>query len=328
MKNKAHFFGSYQGFRQLNGIGTSGFATGYAPNTFLMPWNDYADASSGVCSDVRCTNNVTAYKAYLGSVFGGQTGFPALFGGTGLPATSANITNTAVALLQAKGVAKGGYNQGFYFPAMTQQQVTNFLKCPNNISSPVPALGNGCSTAISDPVGANEDQYIADGDVALSSMNTLYARYMYQRDPQVQPFNCFILAGNCNPGAPLDAYYGNHIGQLELRTILTPNLVNDAHFDFHRDIENNTDPNLGLNDCSLPNGVTIEPLAFNGAPCGSPRRPLLRSSRKCWSLRSLIFWELGAPLGARAETSRWCPATLSIRTNGPTKSPGTTGSIL
>lgn len=270
MKNKAHFFGSYQGFRQLNGIGTSGFATGYAPNTFLMPWNDYADASSGVCSDVRCTNNVAAYKAYLGSVFGGQTGFPALFGGTGLPATSANITNTAVALLQAKGVAKGGFNQGFYFPAMTQQQVANFLKCPNNLSSPVPALGNGCSTAISDPVSANEDQYIADGDVALSSMNTLYARYMYQRDPQVQPFNCFILAGNCNPGAPLDAYYGNHIGQLELRTILTPNLVNDAHFDFHRDIENNSDPNLGLNDCSLPNGATIEPLAFNGSPCGSP----------------------------------------------------------
>jgi len=268
-KNKAHFFGSYQGFRQLNGIGTSGFASGYSPNTILMPWNDYADAASGVCSDVRCTNNVAAYKAYLGSVFGGQTGFLGFLGGTGRPATSANITNTAAALLQAKGAVKGGFNQGFYFPAMTQEQVQNFLQCPNNIGSPVPSVANGCRTAISDPTRANEDQYIADGDYSISTMNTLYARYMYQRDPQLQPFNCFILAGNCNPGAPLNAYYGNHVGQLELRSILTPNLVNDAHFDFHRDIENNTDPNESLKSCSLPNGAMIQPLAYNGAPCGS-----------------------------------------------------------
>jgi hypothetical protein len=277
IKNKAHFFGSYQGFRQLNGIGTSGFASGYSPNTFLMPWNDYADAASGVCSDVRCSNNVAAYKAYLGNLFQGQAGFFSFAGGTGVPingctdptCNSTNITNTAVALLQAKGVVKGGFNQGFYFPSMTQQQVSNFLNCPNNAGSPFAALTNGCRTAISDPTRANEDQYIADGDYAISTNNTIYARYMYQRDPQIQPFNCFILAGNCNPGAPLDAYYGNHVGQLELRTILTPNLVNDAHFDFHRDIENNTDPNSGLKSCSLPNGAMIQPLAYNGAPCGS-----------------------------------------------------------
>lgn len=269
-KNKAHFFGSYQGFRQLNGIGTSGFASGYSPNTILMPWNDYADAASGVCSDVRCTNNVAAYKNYLGSVFGGQSGFLGFLGGTGRPATAANITNTAVALLQAKpNVVKGGYNNGFYFPAMTQAQVANFLNCPNNVGNPFATVGDGCQTAISDPTRANEDQYIADGDVAISPIHTLYVRYMYQRDPQLQPFNCFILAGNCNPGAPLDAFYANHVGQLELRSILTPTLVNDAHLDFHRDIENNTDPNSALKSCALPNGVGIIPLAYNGAACGS-----------------------------------------------------------
>ena len=31
---------------------------------------------SGACSDLRCTNNVPAYQAYLGSVFGGQSGVP------------------------------------------------------------------------------------------------------------------------------------------------------------------------------------------------------------------------------------------------------------
>jgi hypothetical protein len=91
-KDKIFFFGSYQGIRQVNGIGTSGFAFGYTPNTYLLPWNDYADFQSGACSDLRCTNNVPAYKAYLGSVFGGQTGFD------GVPATAPNISNTAIAL--------------------------------------------------------------------------------------------------------------------------------------------------------------------------------------------------------------------------------------
>jgi len=284
MKDKAHFFGSYQGFRQANGIGTSGFASGYVSNTVLMPWNDYADLG-GACSDVRCTNNIPAYKAYLASAFAGQGGFFSFLGGTGVPimpctdasCNSTNITNTAVALLQAPGIIKGGYNQGFYFPSMTQAQEANFLRCPNNINNPLFAtVGDGCSTAISSPTLANEDQYIADGDYTISPVHTIYVRYMYQRDPQFQPFNCFILAGNCNPGAPINAYYGNHVGQLELRSIFTPNLVNDAHFDFHRDIENNTDPNVGLKSCALPNGATIIPLAYNGLGCGDAPPPLVQ----------------------------------------------------
>jgi len=285
-KNKAHFFGSYQGFRQLNGIGTSGFASGYVSNTILMPWNDYADLG-GACTDVRCTNNPAQYKRYLGSVFGGQSGFLGFLGGTNTPVlacaggdptcNSTNITNTAVAMLEAPGIVKGGYNQGFYFPAMTQAQVANYLKCPNNIANPFATVGDGCSTAISDPTRANEDQYIMDGDYAISNVHTLYARYMYQRDPQVQPFNCFILAGNCNPGAPINAFYGNHVAQVELRSILTPTLVNDAHFDFHRDIEDNTDPNSGLKSCNLPNGATIIPLAYNGLDCGATPPPLVQT---------------------------------------------------
>jgi hypothetical protein len=54
-KDKLFFFGSYQGLRQVNGIGTSGFASGYQSSVDLMPWNDYADVAKGVCSDLRCT---------------------------------------------------------------------------------------------------------------------------------------------------------------------------------------------------------------------------------------------------------------------------------
>jgi hypothetical protein len=267
-KDKLFFFGSYQGIRQVNGIGTSGFASGYESNTWLLPWNDYADAASGVCADVRCTNNVPAYKAYLANAFAGQAGFGSAYGGTGRPiepcatgdptCNSTNITNTAVALLQAKGVVKGGYNNGFYFP-----------------SAPESCGLTGCLRAISDPTFAREDQFMINTQYVISSKNSIYERYMYQRDPELETFNCFILPGNCNPGAPIDAYYGNHVGQLELQTIVSANVVNQARFSFHRDIENNSDPNVDLNDCSLPNGATIVPLVYNGSPCGSIPTPAL-----------------------------------------------------
>ncbi|MGH9561691.1 MAG: hypothetical protein ACRD3S_09580, partial [Terracidiphilus sp.] len=214
----------------------------------------------GACSDVRCTNNVAAYRAYLGSVYGGTRAFPAFFGGTGqtVAADGSNISNTAIAMLQAPGVVKGGYNQGFYF------------------ASAQTACGLACvPVAISDPTRATENQYIANSEYVINSKHSLYARYMYQRDPTIETFNCFILVNNCNPGAPINAYYGNHVGSLELQSVLTPNFVNQARFSFHRDVENNTDPNASLNGCSLPNGGSIIPLVNNGAACGTIPTPAL-----------------------------------------------------
>lgn len=259
--DKLFFFGSYQGIRQVNGIGTTGFASGYESNTELLPWNDYADFKSGACSDLRCTNNVPAYRAYLGSAFGGQAAFPAFLGGTGvvIAPNGSNITNTAIGMLQAKGAVKGGYNGGFYFP-----------------SAPASCGLAPCLQAISDPFFAREDQFMINTQYNLDSRNTLYERYMFQRDPIFEPFNCFILPGNCNPGAPVDAYYGNHVGQLEWQWLPSSNIVNQARFAFRRDIENNSDPNSALNACTaLPNGASVIPMSYNGAACGSIATPAL-----------------------------------------------------
>jgi hypothetical protein len=262
-KDKIFIFGSYQGIRQINGVGTSGFASGYEPNVDLMPWNDYADFKSGVCSDLRCTNDVAAYKAYLGNVFAGQSGFfgPA-YGGTGVTinkcsagdstCNSTNITNTAVAMLQEKGVVQGGYNQGFYFPSAPESCGASAAGC-----GPI---------AISEPIVASENQYLLNTDYVISSKNSLSEKYMYSGDPQFQTFNCFIFAGNCNPGAPVNAHYINHIGQLKLTSVLTGSLVNEARFSFHRDVENNTDPN-NVPACSMPNNATIIPLENDGQSC-------------------------------------------------------------
>jgi len=251
-KDKIFFFGSYQGIRQINGIGTSGFASGYASNVQLLPWNDPSDPS-----DPRHINGPAtgpgSYRAYLGSVFQGATGF-----GTGqtIAPDGSNITNTAIALLQAPGLIKNGFNQGFYFPSAPA------------LCKGVATTATGCSLGISIPIVANENQYMGNTDFVLSSKNTLSEKFFTSSDPQTQPFNCFITAGNCNPGAPVDAHYTNYVGQLKLTSVLSGSLVNEVRGDYHRDVEDNTDPNT-LEACNFSTVGNVIPLVNNGSPCGT-----------------------------------------------------------
>lgn len=304
-KDKLFFFGSYQGFRQINGVGTSGFAAGYTPNTLLMPWDDPNDPG-----DPRHLSGPAygpgSYREYLGSVFGGVAQNPPflpgnpsatctlplwytvtgnIFGppsplrecntgffsappnGSGTNVTIApdgsNISNTAIGYLQAAGVVKGGFNHGFYFPSAP----ANCSWVPTgNPNVPIATPDRGCIAAISAPTHANEDQYLINTQYILSSKHTLEERYMYQSDPQEQTFSCFISAGNCNPGAPVNAHYFNHIGQLKLTSVLRPNFVNEARFSFHRDVENNTDPTTAK-ACNTSSTANVIPLVNNGEPC-------------------------------------------------------------
>lgn len=283
-KNKILFFGSYQGFRQVNGIATNGFAGGYEPALYLMPWNDYADVASGACADLRCSNNIPAYRTYLGSVFGPGTatcGLPNTIYAAGIPTDAitgapancntgyadgvtvanngSNITNTAIALLQAKGPTKGGrYNQGGFLIAAAPQN------CPLSI----PGLpSSGCRSAISDPLIANENQYMMNSQYNISPKNTLYENYFYSSDPEIDTFDC-LFGGSCNPGSPAHDIYTSHTGTLRLQSVLTPNLINEARFTFYRDGEVATDPTQ-LQACDLPNGASIIPQNNNGQPCSA-----------------------------------------------------------
>ena len=268
-KDKIFFFGAYQGFRQINGIGTTGFASGYESATVLLPWSDPNDPS-----DPRHITGPAfgpgSYRAYLGSVFGPTGACPAppfsppgtnncntgLSTGLTVAPDGSNISNTAIALLQAPGILKGGYNQGFYFPS-----------APASCQPAVPSAG--CATAISLPTHANENQYMANSDIILNNKNTLSERYFYSSDPQVQSFLCFITPNSCNPGAPEDVTYTSHTANLKLTTVVTNNIVNQARVTYQRNIENATDPNT-LMSCDLPNGATIIPLINSGAACPGP----------------------------------------------------------
>ncbi|HXO45010.1 MAG TPA: TonB-dependent receptor [Candidatus Cybelea sp.] len=298
-KDKIFFFGSYQGIRQVNGIGTSGFASGYESNVQLLPWSDPADPS-----DPRhLTGPATgpgSYRAYLGSVFGG-TAFgtcdpffivpatlPLCNTGVGTGETVApdgsNITNTAIALLQAPGLIKNGFNKGFYFPSAP-------ATCKG-----VPTTDTGCNIGISIPIVANENQYMANTDYVLSSKNTLSEKFFTSSDPQVQPFNCFISAGNCNPGAPADAHYTNYVAQLKLTSVLTSNLVNEARVAYHRDVEDNTDPNP-LEACNFSTVGSIIPLVNNGASCGTVTPALAKQYPELNIVPMFDILGIGSPTG-------------------------------
>jgi Carboxypeptidase regulatory-like domain len=272
-KDKIFFFGSYQGFRQLNGIAVNGFASGYESAATLMPWNDYADFQSGVCKTLRCDDNIPAYKAYLGSVFGptgacspSPTGFgispnncnTGFADGVTVAGDGSNITNTAIALLQSKGAFKTGYNQGGYWIAAAPQGCT--LEVPGAASS-------GCRTAISIPTQANENQYMANTDWNLTPRNVLQERYFYSSDPEIQSFDC-LFTGDCNPGSPADVTYISHTATLRLTSTITNNLINEARITFQRNGEDATDPNPLLS-CDLANGASIIPLNNNGQPCSA-----------------------------------------------------------
>ncbi len=239
-KDKLFFFGSYQGFRQKNGIGTNGFATGLAAGTQLLPFSEpngtRAD-TSGLMVPMNLVSggapcDASTYRKYLGCAFGGDVGLLGfLFGpnaqlGTGVPVATdgSNINQVAINMLQAKG-PKGGVNGGFYFPS-------------------VPFGSNGLPVTqspltLSEPIQANEDQYLANFDYIVNSKNTISERFFTSKDPQVQPFVCLGFVGapgvnNCQPGAPEDVTYTADSGVLKLTTVVTSNFVNEALVSFQR----------------------------------------------------------------------------------------------
>jgi hypothetical protein len=235
-KDKLFFFGSYQGIRQKNGIGTNGFATGLTTGLTLLPFSEpdgtRKDEVGSIPTDWIPGNppcNYSTYRGYLGCAFAGDTAF-----GTRVtiqppdqtnPANDAvtGINNVAVNFLRVPG-PKSGLNAGYWFPSVPFKGGLPLENC---------WTGPSCATnVVSDPILANEDQYLANFDYVVNSKNTLSEKFFTSKDPQVQPFTC--LGSGCDPGAPTAVTYTSDSGTLKLTTVATPNLVNEAFFSFQR----------------------------------------------------------------------------------------------
>lgn len=235
-KDKLFFFTSYQGTRQINGIVSEGYSTGVD----MPAINDYADMASGICTNLRCTNNTAAYQAYLGRTFGvGGSEPQGTVSGTGpaIAADGSNISPVAIAILQAPGL-KGGLNQGFFVAG-----------APASCAAP-------CLQNIEDPATANEDQFMINTDYVLSGKNTLSERYFHSTQPTTSPF------GGSLPGSPWIVNFANDFANLRLTSTLTSNIVNEARISLNRMTTVSTD-GWNLDACS----VGMIPAINNGAPC-------------------------------------------------------------
>jgi hypothetical protein len=259
-KDKLFFFGSYQGFRQLNAVGTNGFATGLSTGLALYPFS-YPDGTRGenevgtIPTDYAAGGapcSYTTYRTYLGCAFGGLVSVAPV--GTGLPVNSngSNISQTAINILTLGG-PKGGVNQGFYVPGAPITGATP-------LATPV---------SFAQPTRANEDQYLGNLDWVVDGKNTLSERFFTSKDPQNQSFVCLPAAGSilnsCAPGAPEDVTYTADSGVLKLTTVATSSFVNEALFSFQR-ATTVAAPGRDITACS----VGITPPLLNGTGCPGP----------------------------------------------------------
>ncbi|MGA9883969.1 MAG: carboxypeptidase regulatory-like domain-containing protein, partial [Candidatus Acidiferrales bacterium] len=227
-KDKIFFFGSYQGTRQLNGLGSNGFATAIT-QVSLLPFNEpgvpfakaRSDGNAGTIPQDFISGNpacsYTTYRQYLGCAFADtwDPAGPAL--GTGIPvaANGSNISNTAINLLrQTEKIpqAQGGYNNGYYIPSLLY----------NSSGMPFCNVATGaCATptTISQPTIASEDQFMINTDYVLTPKNSLTQKYFFSKDPQTQSFSCIVTG--CYPGAPEDAHYGSQSLVTRLTTVVS-----------------------------------------------------------------------------------------------------------
>lgn len=322
IKDKFFFFGSYQGTRQLNGIGSNGFASSLT-EVGLLPLNEpgvpfasaRADGNAGTIplnytGPAMCSYNT--YREYLGCAFGGETDFASGLGQAGnfVNPNGSNISNTAINLLrQTEKIqqVKGGFNNGYYLPSLRYNS-SGVPFC--NVASGACAV----PTTISQPTIANENQYMLNSDYLLNSKNTISEKFFFSADPQTQSFSCIVTG--CDPGAPEDAQYASTSAVLKDTAIVTSNFVNEVFGSFQRLYLNVKDGDT-VQACA-GDGITplgIIPAVNDGAACPLSAAAAGNREDSLIPIIGSLGIPAGSPWGAWSAGGNFFSATRSIQTS-------------
>jgi outer membrane receptor protein involved in Fe transport len=319
IKDKFFAFGSYQGTRQLNGIGSNGFATSLT-QVALLPLNEPGQPFATARGDNSGTIpldftgapcSYTTYRQYLGCAFAGETDFASGLGPAhSVNADGSNISNTALNLFrQTEKIpqAQGGYNNGYYLPSLRYNS-NGVPFCIANASCAVP-------TTISQPTIANENQYMLNSDYLLTSKNTISEKFFFSADPQTQSFSCIVTG--CDPGAPEDARYASTSAVLKDTAIVTSNFVNEVFGSFQRlylNVQDGVTVQSCAGDGTTPLGLV--PAVNDGAPCPlSAQAAGNREDSLVPIIGSLGIPGVGSQWGAWSAGGNFFSATRSIQTS-------------
>jgi Carboxypeptidase regulatory-like domain len=271
--DKAFFFVSYQGTRQVNGVNSLGFQTASLPSQLT------ADRSPATLGREFCPANNP-----IGSP-GAQYAYTYNPSGALNPATDqiacdgSNINPVALKLLTV---------------AIPTGQLA--IPTPQSIQNGGSAAAVGTYSA-SIPAFFKEDQFLGNVDYVLSPKQTVYLRYYWDYGSEDRPFNCT----GCLPGSGARNLSGNHVATGKLTSLLTDHLVNDARISYYyiRSSINSTDPftntQLGIKGIAqgawidVPPVITITGLVnFGGSTVDGAKSPQQNFS---WS--DQISWAHG-----------------------------------
>jgi len=201
IKHKLFTFFSYQGTRQINGVAAQGFQTISLPEQLT---NDRSAATLG--AEFCPANNPAGSPGYNYShAFLYSAANPL----DSVNCDGSNINPVALALLNAK-LANGQYV----------------------IPSPQAILNAGTASAVgtaafSIPATFREDQGILNFDYVISPKETLSEKTFYDQGLQYNTFQ-----GAQPPGGAGTNLTGNELSTTKLTSILSDNLVNEAHFSY------------------------------------------------------------------------------------------------
>jgi hypothetical protein len=185
LNKRLFFFASYQGTRQTNGYAASGFS----PDVVLPPL-PAARTAAAVGAALCPANHSSA---------GPNSPYHTVNGGVQVACDGSNISSVSLNMLN--------------------------LKLPNG-SYYIPGSGTGgfASVPFSSPAKFEENQFILNTDLVLSSRNTLTEKFFYTNDPQL---SYFTGGSNTLPGAPSNVFSKNIDAVLKLTTVLSTSLAND-----------------------------------------------------------------------------------------------------
>jgi len=147
----------------------------------------------------------------LGALFAGMRGQLQGTSGPAIAADGSNINPIALNILQAK-LPSGQY----LFPT------------PQTVNTALPFATQGSST-FSTPSDFNENQYMANGDYALTSHQTVLGRFFNARSKQF----IAIPSGNL-PGHGATESDNFYVASLEHDWVITSNFLNQARIGFNR----------------------------------------------------------------------------------------------
>jgi outer membrane receptor protein involved in Fe transport len=198
-KDKAFFFGSYQGTRQKNGV-----ASECSSSVLLPPLTEDRSAAA------------------IGALFAGQRGlFQNAFGGVGpaVAADGSNINPVALQLLQMR-LPNGEY----------------FIPTPQTIDPSQPLSRQGFSV-FHDPCTFTEDQGMANFDFLLSEQSRMAVRYFIADSLQTVTFPNGAITNEANqglPGSPNKTPQRFHVLSLSHTFTLSQRWLNEFRFGYHR----------------------------------------------------------------------------------------------